>query len=78
MEDNLESGLKDERIKKALTLHYLNFDTEKSVTINEAASNHGLKGIEPHIYIVARTDEGLGMPETREEAIEYNNALLKL
>jgi hypothetical protein len=71
----LEDELREEKIKQAVNLYYDKFGTDKSVTVNEAAAKYGIKGIELHMYIAARTDDGLGMPETREEAQSYRNKL---
>ena len=78
MPDILESKLREEQIKQAVNLYYVRFGTKESVTVNEAAAKYGIKGIELHMYIVARTDDGLGMPETPEEAKKYRDNLMRL
>jgi len=74
----LESELREEKVKQAVDLYYARFGTEESVTVNEAAAKYDIKGIEIHRYIAARTDDGLGMPETHAEAKKYRINLMQL
>jgi len=78
MAEVLESKLREEKTKQAVDLYYARFGTADSVTVNEAAAKYGIKGIEVHMYIAARTDDGLGMPETTADAKKYRDNLMKV
>jgi len=58
-----------EKAREGAKVYLERFDTDKAVTVNEAAAMVGIPGIELHLYL-AHTD-GLGMPETREDALTY-------
>ena len=62
-----------DKAREAARMYYERFGSENSVTVNEAARLAGISGIEVHIYL-AHT-EGIGMPETREEAMDYLKVL---
>ncbi len=63
------------RAREAVELYYHTFGTRNSLTINEAAEKCGVTGLEAHLYIAITED--LGMPETRKEAQDYLQRLLK-
>ncbi len=74
-----EVVLKEEpNIIKALEMYYKRFDTEDSVTFNYAAHKAEANSARVVWYQHYRKEYRLGMPETREEALEYLGNLGRL
>lgn len=70
-ESTLETAIDEPKARLAVELYYSRFGTNRSVTVHEAAERKGVTGTEVHLYITNHVEDGLGLPETRREAMEY-------
>lgn len=77
--ETLEVLLRDEkRIIIALETYYKEFDTDKSITFQGAALSSGANPAFIVDYMFYRGEYHFGMPDNREDAIEYLQNLERL
>ncbi len=77
--ETLEVLLRDEKkIIRALETYYERFDTDKSITFQGAALSSGANPAFMVNYMFYRREYHFGMPDNREDAIDYLQNLKRL